>query len=846
MFTTRLKLINIVRRLIVFGLLLFSCLFVVANDSSVSRTWNETLLTCIRYDLARPTVHARNLFHHSLAMYEAFAAQDDSCENIFLGKNFGNQHIPFNGFSSSTSDDKSINTSINYASHKLLKHRFQTGINSPFLQTYIDSIFLTLGGDTSFKSVNYSTGNAAAFGNYIAQEIISFGLSDGSNEANGYANQYYTPINPPIAPALSGNPDIIDPNRWQQVSLAVQIDQSGNVIPGNTQPFLSPEWGSVVPFALNDDTKVTKTREGENYTFYHDPGPPPYIDSTDTKSSDLYKWGFSLVSIWSSQLTSADTTVWDVSPNGIGNVQNLPESLDDYPSFYNLETGTPQGNGHALNPTTGLPYETQLVKRGDYTRSVAEFWADGPDSETPPGHWFTLLNYIADHPEVERNFLAKNNLKSKYRWELYSYLMLGATMHDVAITTWGMKGYYDYIRPVSALRYMADQGQSSDPNLPNYNVNGIPLVEGYIELVKEGDLLAFFSSGNIDRIKVRAWRGPNYIFNPESDTAGVDWILLEDWWPYQRPSFVTPPFAGYVSGHSTFSSAAAKVLEEITGNAYFPGGLGEWEINKNEFLVFEDGPSESFKLQWATYKDAASQSALSRIWGGIHPPFDDIPGRKIGNTIATDVVTKAENYLTPDRDGDGYSLFIDPDDQDATVYPGAPELCDNKDNDGNGQVDEDLPTYSFFLDADQDGFGDQNNRITSCFDTIPFGYVTDSLDCNDSDASLNPSAAEIADNDIDENCDGYIVPSFVKITPNPFEDRILINAANSKALRFELYSVAGRLVLEEQLEINQLETIQPGNIIPTSGLSDGMYFVRILDEDNNIVHVQKMVKSKPE
>ena len=45
-----------------------------------------------------------------------------------------------------------------------------------------------------------------------------------------------------------------------------------------------------------------------------------------------------------------------------------------------------------------------MVKRGDYTRGLAEFWADGPDSETPPGHWFTILNYVNDNPLLNKNF----------------------------------------------------------------------------------------------------------------------------------------------------------------------------------------------------------------------------------------------------------------------------------------------------------------------------------------------------------------------------------------------------------------------------------------------------------
>ncbi|MGB0839816.1 MAG: hypothetical protein ACPGXL_06730, partial [Chitinophagales bacterium] len=64
-----------------------------------------------------------------------------------------------------------------------------------------------------------------------------------------------------------------------------------------------------------------------------------------------------------------------------------------------------------------------------------------------------------------------------------------------------------------------------------------------------------------------------------------------------------------------------------------PGGMGEFTCPKDNFLVFEKGPSVGLTLQWATYRDASDQCSLSRIWGGIHPPVDDIPGRLIGITI---------------------------------------------------------------------------------------------------------------------------------------------------------------------------------------------------------------------
>ena len=233
-----------------------------------------------------------------------------------------------------------------------------------------------------------------------------------------------------------------------------------------------------------------------------------------------------------------------------------------------------------------------------------------------------------------------NNLE----WDIKSYFVLGGAVHDAAVTAWGIKGWYDYIRPISAIRWMS-QWQSTDSNLPNYNENGLPLIPGLIEIIQPGDPLAGGNNGNAGKLKIRAWRGHRYVINPSSDQAGVDWIRPEIWWPYQRPTFVTPPFAGYISGHSTFSRAAAEVLTLFTGDEFFPGGLGEFTARKNDFLVFEEGPSEDIILQWATYRDASDQTSLSRIWGGIHPPCDDIPGRIIGEKIGIQAFNFADDYF---------------------------------------------------------------------------------------------------------------------------------------------------------------------------------------------------------
>jgi ASPIC and UnbV/FG-GAP-like repeat/Secretion system C-terminal sorting domain len=614
---------------------------------SVARKWNEAMISAIRSDLARPTVHARNLFHFSIAVYDAWASFDDQASTFLLNKKNGDFFAPFSTFPKPTDLERARKECISYAAFRLLMHRFNKSPGASRSIPNFQLLFKQLGYEESFISTDYSSGSAAALGNYIASKVIEFGLQDGSNEANGYVNQYYQPVNQVLRPDLSGSQNMVDCNKWQPLKLQIFVDQNGNV-QGTTPPFLSPEWGKVTPFALTEKELKKLNRNGGEYWVYHDPGPPPLLDPVNSSGlSAEYKWGFSLVSIWASHLDPADKVMIDISPASKGNLStsDYPKTVLDYRNFYKLIEGGDNGKGYAVNPKSGQAYQQQIVPRGDYTRVLAEFWADGPNSETPPGHWFSLLNYVSSHPSFEKKFNGVGNKMDDLEWDVKSYLTMGGALHDVAITAWGIKGYYDGVRPISAIRFMADKGQSSDQSKPNYHPSGIPLMPGYVELVLPGDSLAGNNNENINKVKLYTWRGPNYIADPEVDHAGVGWILAENWYPYQRPSFVTPPFAGYISGHSTYSSAGAEVLTLLTGNEYFPGGMGEFVAKQNQYLVFEKGPSVDIKLQWARYKDASDQSSLSRIWGGIHPPADDIPGRVIGKQIGTSAYAKAVTYF---------------------------------------------------------------------------------------------------------------------------------------------------------------------------------------------------------
>ncbi len=612
-----------------------------SSDFSVGRQWNEVLLEAIRNDFARPTVHARNLFHISSAMYDAWAVYSATAAPYLAGTDVNGYACQLGNFSLDRDLQVAREEAISYAAYRLISHRFANSPRAPSTQMAADDLMATLGFDISNESIDSGSGSSAAMGNRIAECYIGHGLQDGSNEAISGANTVYLPVNPAIDPVLPGNPTIVDLDRWQPIKLVLFIGQAGNVI--KTTDFLSPEWGQVAPFALTAADRTTYQRDDFDYQVYHDPGLPP---TAQGPLSAEYKWGFSLVSVWSGHLDQADGVMIDISPASLGNIQSYPANFGEYAQFYDLLNGGDTSVGYTVNPITGAPYDPQIVPRGDYTRVLAEFWADGPDSETPPGHWFVILNSVNDHPDLQKRFGGAGAELGTLEWDVKAYFALGGAMHDAAVAAWGIKGWYDYIRPLSAIRAMADRGQSSDPSLAaSYHADGILLVGGYIELVEAGDPLAGINDENVGKIKLYAWRAHDFVQDPLVDQSGVGWILAENWWPYQRPTFVTPPFAGYVSGHSTYSRAAADLLTALTGDKYFPGGMSGFEITANEFLVFEEGPSVDMTLQWATYRDASDQCSLSRIWGGIHPPADDLPGRAIGDKIAIDAFALASDYF---------------------------------------------------------------------------------------------------------------------------------------------------------------------------------------------------------
>ena len=568
---------------------------------STARRWNEQALAAIRLDLPRPTVHARNLFHLSAAMWDAWAAYDTQAKGVFVTE----RHA-------ATAVESARAAAISFAAYDILEHRYRPAVGSATTLACLHAVMKDLGFDPNDQ---HDTGDdPIALGNRIGHAIIKYGATDGANEAEDYADPSYVPVNPPLV--FDGPGTVLkEPARWQPLNIAVAATQNGIILPGGVQGYIGARWGGVMPFAMKRNGSLAR---------WPDPGPTP------TLGPAMRDWVVEVIQKTAS-MDPADGVMVDISPGAFGH-----NSL-----------GTNDGKGWAKNPVTGEPYAPEVVPRGDFARVMAEFWADGPKSETPPGHWNTFANTVSDTPDFKHRLFGKGESLDPLAWDVHVYLALNGALHDAAIAAWGIKRQTVSVRPLSLVRWMGGKGQSSDPRGVSYDPDGLPLVPGLIEVItKESSApgqrhehLGFF----VGQIAVKNW--PGEPGDRKNQLSGVTWVRAVDWSTYQRRTFVTPAFPGFISGHSTFSRAGAEVLTSVTGSPYFPGGFAEFVAPKDVFLSFEKGPSREIRLQWASYYDASDEAGQSRLWGSIHIAADDFAGRRVGHQIGLDAVALASKYF---------------------------------------------------------------------------------------------------------------------------------------------------------------------------------------------------------
>jgi hypothetical protein len=221
----------------------------------------------------------------------------------------------------------------------------------------------------------------------------------------------------------------------------------------------------------------------------------------------------------------------------------------------------------------------------DAQKMIAEYWADGPHSELPPGHWNLFAQQVYHR---DRTGNSEHDLDQAVKL----FFALTNAIFDAGICAWDNKRAYDSVRPITAIR-VAFQGQP-----------------------------------------ILAWGGPG---------QGTKTILGEQWFPYQPTTFPTPPFPEYSSGHSNFSAAGAEILRQFTGSDRFNGSV---TFTAGSSRV-EPGltPANDLTLAWPTFTDAADQAGISRRYGGIHFQQGDLDARTTGRQAAQGCWLKAQTYF---------------------------------------------------------------------------------------------------------------------------------------------------------------------------------------------------------
>lgn len=691
------------------------------HTSNPSRFWIEVILYSIRNDLARPTVTARNLYHLSALMWDVYSSYENK-NSMFLAS----KAPEF------TDIETARNVAMSYAAYTYLMQRYKnapinTGDQYPigdgdsgdgkpdlFLNQTYDRVIQKF----DFDLVKYKSHKD--FGVEFARQFLAMNLNDGSRESENYkpapgyvlVNPMVTDISqsglrglmvkplddlfndffrfmettaeteaetafqdyenlpllfntkPYLGPILA---DQVNIDHWVRLNIPGAIDQGGTAVASEQSP-LTLFWGQVKTFS---DLRAyeSPTKPG----VYFDPGASLPKYSTDP---DQVIRANAQVVEFSSYLNPLDMSAYDFDRDGSPDQNPGSQLMDISPrSLGNNPLGSNDGQGRDINPFTKKPYEQNLVKKANYYRSIAEFWADGPESETPPGHWNSIANYVLDQMSqmgLPKKWKGLGEELSDLEYELRLYLSLNGALHDAAIAAWGIKGHYQGNRPVSVIRKFAQMAE----NDPVFAKKLTSLSKNFKMVTyekNETDVDGKVTKKMVTKLAVKAWRGPRVgkyyevdITGPElrdlsfrfrdskskeenqlfidNGIAGVGWILADNWVPYQRQTFVTPPFPGFVSGHSTFSRAAAEVLSAVTGSEYFPGGLG---VYKAPELHFEFSEEQPFEFHWATYFDAADVSGLSRIYGGIHATYDDLPARKLGSKVGQEAVKTADRFFNP-------------------------------------------------------------------------------------------------------------------------------------------------------------------------------------------------------
>lgn len=232
-------------------------------------------------------------------------------------------------------------------------------------------------------------------------------------------------------------------------------------------------------------------------------------------------------------------------------------------------------------------------------KAIVEFMRDGPRSTAQSGHWLKFSQVVSRRDQ--------NDLDT----DVKLFFLIANIEMDAFIASWDSKRFYDSSRPWTLIRYYYE-GKT-----------------------------------------IKGWAGPG---------KGVTDIRADQWHPYSPASFVTPPFPGYVSGHSCASGAAAEALKLFTGsdNCRFveqrlAGELTEAGYTCRQMqqldgrplaeIVGDEHATCDILLPLPTFSSAAEMAGMSRVMGGYHIQADNIAGLKLGRDVAKYSWPKYQAYF---------------------------------------------------------------------------------------------------------------------------------------------------------------------------------------------------------
>jgi hypothetical protein len=268
----------------------------------------------------------------------------------------------------------------------------------------------------------------------------------------------------------------------------------------------------------------------------------------------------------------------------------IPFALNEGSRF---RLGPPEPFGTARFVQQSIDILDLMAGLDDRKKMIVEYWGDNPPTALPPGHWLEFAQFISNRDGDGVDDDAR-----------LFFLVANATF-DAGIAVWDAKAFYDYVRPVTAIRYL---------------FNGLPVL---------------------------TWAGP---------FQGTQVIMGQNFHPFQRMTVNTPPFAEYPSGHSAFSASSAEVLKRYTGSDFF----GYTAVRKKgsssvERFVGAPGTSEvpaaDVVFYFETFSEAADPAGISRRLGGIHFEDGDLESRKRGRKVGKQVWAKAMKFMKSSRNG---------------------------------------------------------------------------------------------------------------------------------------------------------------------------------------------------